>query len=262
MLYHRQGIPEENEIVLCKVSKIFPNSVFVDILEYGKSGLIHISEIAPGRIRNLREYVTPDRQIVCKVLRIDREKGHIDLSLRRVNSHEQSEKLEEIKQELKAEQLVKNLSAKLKRPLPQVYQEITKGIFKEYLYLHPCFKDLAEGKKDLSALGALGMEKTLAQELIAAVIEKFKPAKITLKGEIQLHSYHADGMERIKHTLLAIEKLSSTIKIAYLGAGRYHLIIEDFDYKPAENTLTQVREILEKFNDKVSTATLEREKND
>ena len=115
MLYHRQGIPEENEIVLCKVSKIFPNSVFVDILEYGKSGLIHISEIAPGRIRNLREYVTPDRQIVCKVLRIDREKGHIDLSLRRVNSHEQSEKLEEIKQELKAEQLVKNLSAKLKR---------------------------------------------------------------------------------------------------------------------------------------------------
>ncbi|MBI2666658.1 S1 RNA-binding domain-containing protein [Candidatus Woesearchaeota archaeon] len=259
MLYHRQGLPEENEIVLCKVSKIFPNSVFVDILEYGNSGLIHISEIAPGRIRNLREYVTPDRQIVCKVLRVDREKGHIDLSLRRVNSHERSEKLEEIKQELKAEQLVKNLATKLKRPLPQVYQEITKGIFKEYLYLHLCFKDVTEGKKDLTTLG---IEKNLAQEITAAVIDKFKPAKITLKGEMQLHSYQADGMEKIRNTLITIERLSPTIKISYLGAGRYHLIIEDFDYKPAENTFAKVREILEKFTDKLSTATLEREKNE
>ena len=260
MLYHRQGLPEENEIVLCKVSKIFPNSVFVDILEYGKSGLIHISEIAPGRIRNLREYVTPDRQIICKVLRIDREKGHIDLSLRRANSHERNEKLEEIKQELKAEQLIKNLAAKLKRPLEQVYSELTQKVFKEYIYLYLCFKDITEGKKDLVALSALGIEKQLAQELIAAVIEKFKPAKIFLKGEIQLHSYHADGMEIIRRTLQTIEHCSPTIKIYYLGAGRYHLIIEDFDYKPAENTLVKVREILEKFNDKLSTATLEREK--
>ena len=64
MLYKRTGLPEQDEIVLCKVTKIFPNSVFVDLLEYGKSGMIHISEGSPGRIRNLRDYVTIGRQIV------------------------------------------------------------------------------------------------------------------------------------------------------------------------------------------------------
>jgi len=51
MLYQRKGIPEENEIVLCKVTKIYPNSVFVDLLEYAKPGMVHISEVSPGRIR-------------------------------------------------------------------------------------------------------------------------------------------------------------------------------------------------------------------
>src|SRR3989339_1873960 len=98
MLHHKKGYPEEEEIVFCKVTKIFPNSVFVEILEYGEQGLVHISEIAPGRIRNLRDYVSEGRQIVCKVLRIDRQRGHIDLSLRRVNSTQRGEKLEQIKQ--------------------------------------------------------------------------------------------------------------------------------------------------------------------
>src|SRR3989344_4570026 len=142
MYYKRQGIPEEDEIVLCKVTKIFPNSVFVDLLEYGHGGMVHISEIAPGRIRNLRDYVSDGRQIVCKVLRLDREKGHIDLSLRRVNSTQRVEKLEEIKQELKAESLLKNLATKLKRPHLELYKEITGVIFKEYSHLYLCFKDI------------------------------------------------------------------------------------------------------------------------
>ena len=92
MFYKREGILEQDEIVLCKVTKIYPNSVFVQLLEYNDSGMVHISEVSPGRIRNLRDYVSIGRQIVCKVLRIDRERGHIDLSLRRVNSNQRKEK--------------------------------------------------------------------------------------------------------------------------------------------------------------------------
>ena len=130
MLYKREGIPEENEIVLCQVTKIFPNSVFVKLLEYNDTGMIHISEVSPGRIRNLRDYVKVDKQIVCKVLRIDREKGHIDLSLRRVNSNQRKEKLDEIKAELKAESLIANLAKKLKTSTEKLYLDLTKTIFR------------------------------------------------------------------------------------------------------------------------------------
>ncbi len=257
MLYLRKGIPEENEIVLCKVTKIYPNSVFVDLLEYAKPGMVHISEVSPGRIRNLRDFVSEGRQIVCKVLRIDREKGHIDLSLRRVNSTQQHEKLDEIKQELKAENLVKAIAAKLKQPLEKIYTEITAKVFIEYSYLYLCFKAVVNKEVDLLKLG---LPPALAGELKTAILDKFRPPKFLIKGEIVLHTYADDGVERVKKILEQVEQVSATIRLAYLGAGRYQLMIEDTDYKPAEKKLGVVEQILGKFNDKLSTATFEREK--
>ncbi len=257
MFYKKKGYPEVDEIVLCKVTKIFPNSVFVELLEYGEQGLVHISEIAPGRIRNLRDYVTEDKQIVCKVLRVDRAKGHIDLSLRRVSSHQRQAKLDEIKQESTAETLIQNLSKKLQRPADELYRKISEKVFNEYSHLYLCFKEVAAGEADLEKLG---IEKKLAEELAAAIVERFKPAKVTLKGEIKIQSYAPDGVERIKSLLMEIEKISATIRVFYLGGGRFKLAIEDIDYKPAEQTMRKVQEALEKFNDKFSTAVFEREK--
>jgi hypothetical protein len=53
----------ENDIVLCTVDKIDGTTVFV-ILEDGSQGAIVTSEIAPGRIRNIREYVSPNKKMV------------------------------------------------------------------------------------------------------------------------------------------------------------------------------------------------------
>ena len=85
MLLRKAGFPEDSELVICTVTKINPGSVFVNIDEYDRSGLIHISEISPGRIRNIRDYVKEGKKVVCKVLHVDSNKGHIDLSLRRVS---------------------------------------------------------------------------------------------------------------------------------------------------------------------------------
>lgn len=259
MLYKRTGLPEEDEIVLCKVTKIFPNSVFVELLEFNDSGMVHISEISPGRIRNLRDYVSIGRQIICKVLKVDREKGYIDLSLRRVNSHQRTDKLDEIKQELKAESLVQSLAKKLNYPVHELYTIIVNKVFKEYSHLYLCFRDIVDDKVSLEQLG---VEGKIAGELTAAVLEKFKPPKIYLTGKIKITTFSSDGLDRIKSTLMKIEKITPKISLSYLGAGRFKLVIEDMDYKSAENNLEKVLEIVERFNDKLSTASFEREKND
>ncbi|MBU0459685.1 MAG: S1 RNA-binding domain-containing protein [Nanoarchaeota archaeon] len=259
MFYKRKGLPEVEEIVLCKVTKIFPNSVFVDLLEFNDSGMVHISEVSPGRIRNLRDYVSIGRQIVCKVLYLDRERGHIDLSLRRVNSTQRREKLDEIKQELKAESLVKNLAKKLNKPVAQLYQQMAEKVFKEYSHLYLCFRDVVSGDVKLEKMG---IEDKVAQEFTQAILDKFKPDKISIQGEIRLKTYHADGVEKIKDVLSQIEKVSPKISLSYLGAGRYKLIIEDVDYAPAEENLEEVLELIDEFNDKLSTAEFNREKND
>src|SRR3990172_6820659 len=106
MLFKREGYPEEGEIVLCTVAKIHSHAVFVDMDEYGKGGMIHISEISPGRIRNIRDFVVEGKKIVCKVLRINLERGHIDLSLRRVTENQKKNKVNELKREQLAEKIV------------------------------------------------------------------------------------------------------------------------------------------------------------
>ena len=75
---------EEGDVVLCTVERIVGTIVFVRIKGDGE-GSITMSEIAPGRIRNLRDYVVPKKKIVCKVLRISPNRN-TDLSLRRVTS--------------------------------------------------------------------------------------------------------------------------------------------------------------------------------
>src|SRR5210317_879230 len=99
MYFKRQGYPQDSEVVVCKVTKVQFHSVFVNLEEYGKSGMLHISEVSPGRIRNIRDYVVEGKIIVCKVLKVDEKKGHIDVSLRRVNEGQRKDKLSSVKQE-------------------------------------------------------------------------------------------------------------------------------------------------------------------
>ena len=87
---------EEGDSVLCTVERIAGTTVFVKIENNGEGSII-LSEIAPGRIRNIRDYVVPKKQIVCKVLRISGDR--IDLSFRRVTQKEQKEIKEKTKQE-------------------------------------------------------------------------------------------------------------------------------------------------------------------
>ena len=78
---------EVGDKVLCTVDRIVGTAVFVRIDNSNIEGEIIMSEVAPGRIRNIRDYVVPKKKIVCKVLRIS-SSGNIDLSLRRVTQKE------------------------------------------------------------------------------------------------------------------------------------------------------------------------------
>ncbi len=84
----------EDDIVLCTVKRIEGATVFLDIEGHGEGSMM-LSEVAAGRIRNLREYVVPNKVIVCKVLRI--QGNNVQLSLRRVTGGERDEVMERYK---------------------------------------------------------------------------------------------------------------------------------------------------------------------
>lgn len=241
MLLRKEGLPEDNELVICTVTAIHYHSVFVKIDEYDKSGMVHISEISPGRIRNIRDFVKEGKKIVCKVLRVNKEKGHIDLSLRRVNEGQRKDKINEIKQEQLAEKIVEFVAKQRKVDLKQLYDEITKTIFEKYEGLFAAFDDAASGR---TTLDQMGVQPEIAKQLTGVILQRIKPSEIEIGGKLLLESYEPDGVEVIKE---AVKKAGKKAELRYMGAGTFSVKVKSLEYKEAEKNLKNFVDIIASF---------------
>jgi len=233
MFYKKEGKPESGELVLCTVKKILYHSVFVSLDEYQNiEGMVHISEIAPGRIRNLRDYVKEGKRIVCKVLKIDERSGNIDLSLRRVGTGLRIKKMNEYKQEEKAEKLLELSGKEVKLDIKQMYEKIGKKIVEEYGSLYSFFEDLVQ---DASLLNSFSAPDSLKKAVLKVIQEKVKIPEVKLDATLTLVSYREKGIEDIKNILKKIEDTST--HISYLGAPKYRIEITGKDYKSINSSL-------------------------
>jgi len=248
MFYKKKNLPEEGDILICTVKDILHNSVFVTLDEYENlEGLIHISELAPGRIRNIRDYVKPNKKIICKAIKINREKKQVDLSLRRVSLTSRKQKDELHKQEIKAEKLLESLGKKLNIGLQDMYNKVGYKAIEEYGYLTSCFQEVVSQGEQI--LLDLNIDPGLAKQLTELIQEKIQPKKVQISNLFDLECLESNGIEIIKNILIEIEKLSTEdaqIKLNYLGAPKYKIIITSNDYKTAEKKLKQALEQIEK----------------
>lgn len=238
MFYKKSGLPEEGELVMCTVTKIQYSSVFVTIDDYSKSGMIHISEIAAGRIRNIRDYVKEGKKVVCKVLRVHVDRGHVDLSLRRVTDSQRRNKVNGIKLEQKAESIIEYVAKQNKIDTKKLYMDISKKVLEEYEYVHHAFEDAVAGNFDLTKLG---LDKKIATQLNELIVQRFKPKVIEISGVLKLSTYESNGLEIIQNALAEAEKVDS-ISIRYLGGGKYKVTVTANEYKEAEPKLKKAAE--------------------
>jgi translation initiation factor 2 subunit 1 len=217
-----RDFPEEEELVLCTVTKIMGTTVFVKVEDYNKEGVVATSEVAPGRIRNIRDYVTINKKIVCKVLRVDREKGHIDMSLRRVSQKDTRKILEEYKQETAALLILKIV---LKDNANQVAERIKEK--------YNSLTEFLDKVKANSSLLDEFVEKNESKSIQDLLKERIKEKKFQLKAVISMSTASPNGISAIKSALLA----AKDVKISYLGAPNYSVIAESKDPKDAEKKL-------------------------
>src|SRR5919204_2505807 len=149
----RNEYPEEGELVVGTVTDAKGYGAFVKLEEYpGKTGFIHIAELATGWVKYVRDHVRENQKVVCKVTGVDRSKGHVDLSLKRVNAHQRREKISEWKNEQKAEKLFEMLAKELGKDLRQFYEEVGFALQEKYGSPYGAFEmaavDLDQVKQD------------------------------------------------------------------------------------------------------------------
>lgn len=220
---------EVGDIVMCSVERISGTVVFVKIPLGDREieGSIITSEIAPGRIRNLREYVVPKKRIVCKVLRITPQ-GNVELSLRRVTQKEKKEIIEKDKQE---KSYINILKVVLGDRAEEIIDKIKK---KEKIY--DFLQEAKENPKILENFVGKDSEKILE------ILKSQKQRKATIKKEISLTTTKPNGIESIKEILMNVKDA----EIKYISAGRYSIKTESVNAKTADHKLKEILSNIEK----------------
>lgn len=219
---------EEGDIVLCTVERIVGTVVFVTIGDTGKEGNIIFSEIAPGRIRNIRDYVVPKKKIVCKVLRV--RGNNIDLSLRRVTQKETKEILEKDKQEKSYTNILRGI---LKEESDKAIKEITPG--------GGVYEFLEKAKENPKSLEQI-VGKNNAEKILE-IIKTQKQKKAILKKEIFMTTSKPNGLNLVKQILKGFEKEA---EIKYIAAGKFSIKVESPNIKSADNKLREIISGMEK----------------
>merc|ERR1719427_487327 len=87
--FYEQKYPEIDDVVMVNVRSIADMGAYVHLLEYNNiEGMILLSELSRRRIRSINKLIRIDRNECVVVIRVDKEKGYIDLSKRRVSPEE------------------------------------------------------------------------------------------------------------------------------------------------------------------------------
>jgi len=240
MLLKKQGFPDEDDLVMCTITKVQFHSVFAKLDEYDKSGMIHISEVSPGRIRNIRDFVKEGKKVVCKVLRINLERGHIDLSLRRVTETQKRNKVNEVKQEQKAEKILEFVAKDSKIDVKKLFDDVIVKISEKYNSLYEFFQEVSA---DGNTIKDASLDANISKKLEEAIKLRIKEVGVKIEGKLKLTSYASDGVEVIKVALKKAEEIGKeNMSIKYLGAGSYNVVINAKNYKDAEKVLKEASE--------------------
>jgi translation initiation factor 2 subunit 1 len=229
--------PDEGELVVCSVSNVKNFGAFVTLDEYeSKEGFIHIAEVSSGWIKYIRDYVREGQKVVCKVLKVDKEKGHIDLSLKAVNEHQRREKIQEWKNEQKAENLLGIVATRLGKTPAECWEEFGYDLLDSFGTLYRAFE---ESVMDEQALEDEGFKGPWVKTFVEVARENIVPPHVMIDGYVEATDFGPDGALHLREALTkaALESDGVSVKVQYIGAPRYRIVVRAPDYKSAEEEI-------------------------
>src|SRR3989337_454291 len=241
MSEHKPEWPEIGDLIIATIESVMDHGVDAKLDKYNRRGFLHISEISSARIRNVRDFVRENQKMVLKVLRVDVEKGHIDLSLRRVTKRERIEKIKSWKKDRKGEVLLRAVAEKVGLPIHEVYQKA--GIILEEKYgLYEGFeKALKEGTE---ALTKLEIPEDIAKAFFQVAEERIRIKMVKVRGTLELRCMKPNGVKCIQNALVETKKAQKTkdakIEFYVIASPRYSLEVSADNWKRAEELLEKV----------------------
>ena len=202
---YENEFPEPDDVVMVLVKEIQEMGGYVHLLEYNNcQGMIMLSELSRRRIRSVNKLLKVGRIEVAAVVRVDQEKGYIDLSKRRVAPEDIAKMEEKWSKSRTVHSIVRHVAETVGVDMIDLYQRWGWPLYKKYGHACDGFR-IAVNDPD-SVLEGLDISTDERKELLSNVTRRLMPQPIKLRADIEVTCYHYEGIDAVKAALTAGEE--------------------------------------------------------
>lgn len=252
--YYESKYPEVDDVVMVNVQQIAEMGAYVKLLEYDNiEGMVLLSELSRRRIRSIQKLIRVGKNEVVVVLRVDKEKGYIDLSKRRVSS-EDVIKCEERYQKSKAvHSILRHCAEKFQFPLEDLYKSVAWPLSRKYGHAYDAFK--LSIMDDAVWEGIEPPSPEIFKELSLYISRRLTPQAIKIRADVEVSCFGYEGIEAIKKALKAAEVVSTEqmqITVKLVAAPLYVITTQALDkgqgIEILKNAILRIEEVISQYN--------------
>jgi translation initiation factor 2 subunit 1 len=234
-----QNTPKVGDLVIANVAKISKFGAYCRLPEFDNLEVfLPLKEISSGWIKNIREHIHEGQKLVGVVTFYDKEKGTIDISLKRVSPSNSKEKI-------RTYNLEKRLSALFMQALMMSKEQanketITTTAISEFGTYTNLLQNALEETKEF---GESKLPKKLKDMLVKVLEANRKQKKYSVAYTATIYTYNTlSGATELRKLMSDIKDLGVDVK--YIGAPKYRFLAEGEDYAAAEDKIKKATEII------------------
>ncbi|KAI4468200.1 eukaryotic translation initiation factor 2 subunit 1 [Holotrichia oblita] len=228
--FYKERYPEVEDVVMVNVRSIAEMGAYVHLLEYNDiEGMILLSELSRRRIRSINKLIRVGKTEPVVVIRVDKEKGYIDLSKRRVSTEDVEKCTERFAKAKAVNSILRHVAELLKyendEQLEELYQKTAwhfkKNIRRKLVHMTLLNKQLCN---DPTILAECGLDEITKEVLLSQVKRKLTSQAVKIRADIECACYGYEGIDAVKAALTAGLALSTEelpIKINLIAPPRY-----------------------------------------
>jgi len=232
---------------MVQVKDVVENGAYVILLEYGNiEGMITPNEYTTVRMKSVNKVMKVGKQEVVVVLRVDKEKGYIDLSKKRVQVDEIKACEDRFNKAKQVHSILRNVAEKANVDLERLYETIGWPLYKQFGHAFDALKvALLEPDK---MFANIKMSEDIKEKVIAEIKRRLTPPSVKVRADFEMTCYTYEGIDGIREALRAGEKLSNPqvdIKFQVVTAPQYVGISNTYEKSSGVELMTAALKIVE-----------------
>ncbi|KAH6837363.1 Eukaryotic translation initiation factor 2 subunit 1 [Perilla frutescens var. hirtella] len=255
--------PEVDQAVMIQVKSMADSGAYVSLLEYNNiEGMILFSELSRRRIRSISSLIKVGRIEPVMVLRVDKEKGYIDLSKRRVSEEDIQGCEERFNKSKLVHSIMRHVAETMNIDLEDLYIHVGWPLYRKYGHAFEAFKVMVNDPnsvldsltREVIEVGPDGQEvkkvvPAITDEVKDALVKNIRrrmtPQPLKIRADIEMKCFQFDGVLHIKEAMYKAEAAGNDdcpVKIKLVAPPVYVLTTQTLDKEQGIAILTKAIE--------------------